>query len=85
MAVKAIRSLMKLAQIKSPGELGVRAEKLTALAFSEEVKDNVAIQNQLSDLYVEALHSGHIRHDVIKEASIKLSVAIVLAKYSERI
>lgn len=56
MAVEAMRSLIKLAQMKgkSPRELGVRVTKLSAFTFPEEIRENVAIQVQLVDLYVEA-------------------------------
>lgn len=63
MAVEAMRNLMKLAQMKekSTRELGVRAEKLAALVIPEEVRENVGIQAQLADLYVEVLQNKHIR------------------------
>lgn len=86
-AIEAMRSLMKLVQIrgKTLGKLGVRAKKMPTLAFPGEVRDNTAIQAQLVDLYIEALQNEYIRHDVIKEALVKLSVAIALAKYNQRI
>lgn len=55
------------------------------MPFSEEVRENIAKQAHLADLYVQAPQNEYIRHDVIKEAPIKLSVAIALAKDSERI
>lgn len=78
---------MKLTQMKgeSPGDLGVKAEKLATLAFTQEIRDNSAIQDQLVDLYVEALHNKRIRHDVIKKAATKLSTAIDLTKDSQKI
>lgn len=60
----------------------MRARKLAALSFPEEVRENVTIQ---ADLYVEALQNKCIRQDIIKEAPIKLLVAIALARDSQRI
>lgn len=86
-AIEAMRSLMTLAQWKgeSPGDLGVRAERLASLAFTNEIRDNAAIQTLLVDLYVEALHNERIRHDAIKEAPTTLSAAIALARDSQKI
>lgn len=85
--VEAMRGLMKLAHAKCefPKELGVRNEELAVLAFQKEVKENAAIRVQLANLYLEALQNECIRHDVIKEAPVKLSAAIALAKKSQRI
>lgn len=49
-AVEAMISLMKLAQMKGESPK-VRVEKLAALAFPEEVRENVTIQAHLPDLY----------------------------------
>lgn len=67
-AVEAMKSLMKLAQMKgkSPGDLEVKAQKLAALAFPEEIRENIAIQAKLADLYVEALQNEHLWHDAMK-------------------
>lgn len=56
---------------------------MAVLAFVKEVKENAAIQVQLANM--EALQNECIRHDVIKEAPVKLSAAIALAKNSQRI
>lgn len=58
---------------------------MTTLAFPGEVRDNPVIQAQLADLYVEAIQDESIQHDVSKEAQVKLSVAIALAKDSQKI
>lgn len=73
-----MRCLMKLSQAKDeiPEELGTRATKLSALTFLEEAKENVAIRVHLADLYVDALINERIRHGVIKETLVRLSVAI---------
>lgn len=49
-ATETMRSLIKLVQLKeeTPGELGIRVEKLTTLAFPEEVRNNAIMQ--LADL-----------------------------------
>lgn len=60
----------------------MKARKLAALSFPEEVRENVTIQ---ADMYAEALQNKCIRQDIIKEAPIKLSVAIALARDSQRI
>lgn len=82
-AVEAIRSFMKLAQMKgeSLGELGVKATKLSALDFPEEVRENAAIQ---ADLYEKVLQNEPIRHYVIKDAPVRLLIAITLARDSKR-
>lgn len=63
---------------KTSRELIIRDMKLSALTFLEEVRRNAAIQALLSDLFLTALENEHIRRDVIKEAPIRLSVAIDL-------
>lgn len=65
--------------------LAARSTKLSALAVSEEVRENVAIQAQFSDFFVDALENERTRHHVIREASTRLSLAIDLAKYSEKV
>lgn len=47
--------------------------------------ENFAIQAQLGDLFVDALDNERTRHVMIKEAPIRLSVAIDLAKYSDKV
>lgn len=86
-AIEAMGGLKKLVQIrvKTPGELGIRAEKISTLAFPGELRHNSVIQSQLAYLYVEALQNERIQHDVIKEALVMLSVAIALAKDSQGI
>lgn len=81
-AVKVMGGLRKFTQMKdkSPIELGMRATKLSTLAFHEEIRENVTVQAQLTDQQNE-----HIRHDVIKEALVRFSVAIALVKNSKRI
>lgn len=66
-------------------ELGARATKLSTIALPGEIRDNAAIQMQLPDLYVDASENERIRHDVIKEVPIRLSVIIDLAKDSENV
>lgn len=85
-AIEAMRSLMKLTQAgdETPGELGAKAMRLSAMAFPEEVKQNAAIQVHLANLFIDALENENNRHDVIKEASIRLSVVIDLAKDSRK-
>lgn len=58
---------------------------MSALGFSEEVKENTAIQGHLAGLFVGALENERIRHDVIREALTMLSVAIGMAKDSEKV
>lgn len=62
---------MKVTQAKDeiPEELRTRATKLSALAFHEEAKENVAIQVHLADLYVDELVNKRIRHDLIRGPS----------------
>lgn len=38
----------------------------------------------MADLFVDALENEHIKHDLIREAQTRLSVAIDLAKDSEK-
>lgn len=57
---------------------------MAVMAFSE-VNGNAAIQAQLVNMYVEAFQNECIRHNVIKEAPVKLLVAITLTKGSQRI
>lgn len=73
-AIEVMRSLMKLVHLrnKTTGELGVRSENLATLDFPEELTNNAVMQAQLAELYIEALQNECIRHDVIKEASVKL-------------
>lgn len=68
---------MRLTQARdgTPGELGARATKLSALGFSEKVKENAAIQGNLVGLFIGGLENERIRHDLIREASVRLSVA----------
>lgn len=47
--------------------------------------ENVAIQVHLVDLFVDALDNECTMHVIIKEAPIRLSVAIDLAKYSDKV
>lgn len=70
---------------KTTRELGARAMKLSTMAFPEEIRENAAIRVQLADLFVNALGNERIRYDEIKEAPIKLSMAINLAKDSEKV
>lgn len=53
--------------------------------FLEEVRENATIRVQLSVLFVDALEDDLIRNDVIKEAPMRLYVAIDLAKNSENL
>lgn len=87
-AVESLRILIKLGQMKgeSSEELGVRTEKLAALAFHEKVNENVAMQTQLPDQCMwKHLKTTRIRHDIIKEAPVKLTLAIAIAKDGDRI
>lgn len=86
-AIEAMRRLMKLVQLKdeTPGELGVRAEKLGTLAFTEEGRNSAVMQAQLVNLYVEVLWNERIHHNVIKEAPVKLSTTVALAKDNQGI
>lgn len=58
---------------------------MSTLAFSEKVRENAAIQAQLADLFVDALEYEHIKYDLIREVQTRLSVAIDLAKDSEKL
>lgn len=80
-AIADMRILMKVVQLKdeTSGELGVRAEKMVILALPGELSNNAVTQSMVADLYVEALQNNRIRHDVIKKAPVKLSVAVALA------
>lgn len=75
--IQVMRSLIKFTQAREEmtKELGARATNLSTIAFSGEVRDNATIQVQLADLLVD---------EVIKEVPIILSVAIYLAKDSEK-
>lgn len=86
-AIEAMWRLIKLIQTKeeTTTELGERATKLSTIAFPEEVRENVTIQVQLADLFVDALGNKPIRHDMIKGSPIRLSVAINLTKDSEKV
>lgn len=72
------------ARVKTSGELGSRATKLSALTFTEEVRENAAIQVQLPDLSVDSLWNECIRHDVIKEAPTRLSLSLVRPMSDQR-
>lgn len=82
MGIEAMRDVMKLTQTRNETTkgLGARATKLSTIAYPGEVSENAAIQVQLADLLVDALKNECIRHDMIKEAPIGLSVAIDLCK-----
>lgn len=58
---------------------------MSTIDFTEEVRENGAIQVHLADLFVTALENERIRYVVIKEAPIRLSVAIDLTKDSEKV
>lgn len=84
-ATEAMRSPMKLVQLKdeTPRELGDRVEKLATLPFLKEARSNTTMQAQLADLYVEALQNERIWNDIKKDAPVRLSVAVALAKDSQ--
>lgn len=73
MVVESMRSFMKLDQVKddTPGELGTKAIRLSALDFPEEVRENAAIQAELVDLYVNVLKNACISQRIIKEAPVR--------------
>lgn len=58
---------------------------MATLVFPGKVRENPVIQAQLADVHMETIQNEHIWHDVIKEAPVKLSVAIALAKNIQRI
>lgn len=41
------------------------------------------MQDEVADLYLEALQNERIRHDLMKEAPVKLSAEVALAKNSQ--
>lgn len=86
MVIEAMRSLMKLVQLRdeTSRELGVSAEKQDTLAFPKEMRNNTIMQAQLTNWYMEALQNERIRHDVIKEVPVKSSAAVALAKGCRR-
>lgn len=59
--------------------------KEESIIAPKEISENAAILIQLADLFVHCLENERIRHDVIKEAPTRLSVAIILAKDSEKV
>lgn len=85
--IEVMRSLMNLTQAmdKTTRELRTRAMKLSTMTFPEEIRENATIRVQPVDLFVNALENERIRHDANKEALIRLSVSINLAKDSENV
>lgn len=65
-AIEAMRGLMELTQAwdYAPVELGARAMKLSLLVSPIEVKENVTIQPQLADFFIDELENERIKHDV---------------------
>lgn len=70
---------------ETPDVLGTSTMKLSDLVFSDAVQEKAAIQAQFVDFFIDALEKECIKQGVIKKFPIRLSVAIDLAKFSEKV